>query len=52
MGDAHRRDVEDGAEMECESGPAGVVAAGGVDEQDLGPVTKGTYGGFEYRAFA
>ncbi len=52
VGDADRRAVEDGAEVEREPGSAGVVAAGGIHEQDVGRSGQSPDGRLQQRPLA
>jgi hypothetical protein len=45
--DAHRREVQHCTEVEGEAAAAGMVSAGGVDQEDIRLRGKGSHGGFE-----
>jgi hypothetical protein len=47
VGDSDGREIEDLAEMEGEAGAAGMVSAGGVDQEDIRLRGEGSHGGFE-----
>jgi hypothetical protein len=46
VGEAHGREVENGAEVECESGAERVIASCGVDEEHVWPARQGPCRGF------
>jgi hypothetical protein len=47
VGDADGWEIEDLAEVEGEAAAAGMVSAGGVDQEDIRLRGKGSHGGFE-----
>jgi hypothetical protein len=47
VGDAHGREIEDLAEVEGEAGAAGMVSAGGVDQEGIRLRSECAHGGFE-----
>jgi hypothetical protein len=52
VGNAHGREIEDLAEVEGEAGAAGMVSAGGVDQEDVRRRGDGSHGGFEQRSLS
>jgi hypothetical protein len=49
---ADRGDVQHRAEVEGEAAAAGMVSAGGVDQEDLRPRGEGAHGGLEQRSLS
>jgi hypothetical protein len=48
--DAYRREVQHCTEMEGEAAAAGMVSAGGVDQEDVRLHREGAHGGFQQRS--
>jgi hypothetical protein len=49
---SHGRHIEHGTEMQCQAGPARVIAARRVHQQHVREVRQRAHGGFKQRAFA
>jgi protein-L-isoaspartate(D-aspartate) O-methyltransferase len=52
VSDPHGRHIQNGAQVDGEAGPARVIAARPVDEQDVGPFREKPYGFLEQRTLA